>query len=390
MPIATLSKYPPYISGHSSQALWNNRAMADLLGQPVHQVTADGPPPDWTQDSRVEVHQVALTGNRKVRDGTLVTSMAAALYRLHRDRGVDRMLALYADPHASALARAVAAVRANGGNVRSVVSIEGSDLTDSLVSHLEDGLGAVLLGDILAADAVLAVSKWVREGVLSAAAAAAEPQAEALAAHCVVRYPGLPRSSFRPAPQAEQLRWRKRVGLPAEATVVSTHVRLVPEKGAETLIGMADAADRGPEDVMFVVAGRGPQAPALLAASQSRDNLVVIDQPDGRQAHLLRSTSSLGVFPSRPTRQWTETFGIAGLEYQALGVPVLASDSGGLRESVAEADWLIPVNSSAQHWWAQAKTAIEERARRGERAARFASDFTAASSARQILDIFQS
>ena len=38
----TLSKYPPYRSGHAKQALWNNRALAALTGREQHQVTYCG------------------------------------------------------------------------------------------------------------------------------------------------------------------------------------------------------------------------------------------------------------------------------------------------------------------------------------------------------------
>ena len=38
----TLSKYPPYRSGHAKQALWNNTALAVLTGVEQHQVTYCG------------------------------------------------------------------------------------------------------------------------------------------------------------------------------------------------------------------------------------------------------------------------------------------------------------------------------------------------------------
>ena len=57
----TLSKYPPYRSGHAKQALWNNRALALLTGHEQHQVTYCGIPSDPADVAGpgVRVHHVA-------------------------------------------------------------------------------------------------------------------------------------------------------------------------------------------------------------------------------------------------------------------------------------------------------------------------------------------
>ena len=48
---ATLSKYPPYRSGHAKQALWNNTALAALTGAEQHQVTYCGASADPEDDA---------------------------------------------------------------------------------------------------------------------------------------------------------------------------------------------------------------------------------------------------------------------------------------------------------------------------------------------------
>ena len=47
----TLSKYPPYRSGHAKQALWNNTALAALTGAEQHQVTYCGVSADPEDDA---------------------------------------------------------------------------------------------------------------------------------------------------------------------------------------------------------------------------------------------------------------------------------------------------------------------------------------------------
>src|ERR1700757_1281921 len=85
---ATLSKYPPYRSGHAKQALWNNTALASLTGAEQHQVTYCGASADPEDDAGpgVQVHHVKeVRGNRRVPDGHLLHAVAAELYRVAID-----------------------------------------------------------------------------------------------------------------------------------------------------------------------------------------------------------------------------------------------------------------------------------------------------------------
>jgi hypothetical protein len=82
---ATISKYPPYRSGHAKQALWNNTALAVLTGVEQHQVTYCGVSSDPEDDAGegVQVHHVKeVRGNRRVPDGHLLRAVAAELYRV--------------------------------------------------------------------------------------------------------------------------------------------------------------------------------------------------------------------------------------------------------------------------------------------------------------------
>ena len=85
----TLSKYPPYRSGHAKQALWNNTALAALTGAEQHQVTYCGVSADPEDDAGagVQVHHVKeVRGNRRVPDGHLLRAVAAELFRVALDK----------------------------------------------------------------------------------------------------------------------------------------------------------------------------------------------------------------------------------------------------------------------------------------------------------------
>src|SRR5579862_2221442 len=88
----TLSKYPPYRSGHAKQALWNNIALGALTGAEQHQVTYCGTSADPDDDPGpgVQVHHVKeVRGNRRVPDGHLLHAVAAELFRVVLDNDID-------------------------------------------------------------------------------------------------------------------------------------------------------------------------------------------------------------------------------------------------------------------------------------------------------------
>jgi glycosyltransferase involved in cell wall biosynthesis len=135
--------------------------------------------------------------------------------------------------------------------------------------------------------------------------------------------------------------------------------RLVEEKGFATAIAAAVAAR-----VPLVVAGEGPHERALreLAGTASVSFTGRIDA--GALAEI-RSQAAVALVPSR----WEEPCPYAALEALAAGVPVLASDRGGLPEIVG-ADAVLPAEAPAE--WAAALAQLWAdpalRRSRGERA----------------------
>src|SRR3984885_14855425 len=168
----TLSKYPPYRSGHAKQALWNNTALATLTGAEQHQVTYCGVSADPEDDAGagVQVHHVReVRGNRRVPDGHLLRAVAAELYRVALESDIDVINTYYIDPHAALANRVADALGLLGRRPVVIHSIEGSDVLESVCEHLADGSAAVLFGDVLRADVLCTVSYYTERQFLAGA-----------------------------------------------------------------------------------------------------------------------------------------------------------------------------------------------------------------------------
>jgi glycosyltransferase involved in cell wall biosynthesis len=137
--------------------------------------------------------------------------------------------------------------------------------------------------------------------------------------------------------------------------------RLVPEKGADTAV--LAAAESG---VPLAIAGDGPDADRLAALARAHDAPVTFlgRVPPGEMA-AVRAASAFIVAPSR----WDEPCPYTVIEAMAAGLPVLASDRGGLPELVGDDD-VLPDRGVAA--WAAMMRALWDddggRRRRGQAA----------------------
>jgi glycosyltransferase involved in cell wall biosynthesis len=389
---ATLSKYPPYRSGHAKQALWNNAALATILGAPQHQVTYCGVSSDPEDDPgpEVQVHHVKeVPGNSRVPDGHLLRAVAAELYRVALDNDIDVLNTYYVDPHAAIVNRVADALSLIGRRRPIIIhSIEGSDVLESICEHLGDGSAVPLLADVMRADVVCTVSHYTAERFLAGAEAVGGPElASRLAEFIVLRYPGLPPATFAlPSPDAVA-GFRHRAGLRQDSVLISTLGRLAEEKGLEVLIAVAElAAERG-TGYEFVIAGTGPLAEFLLAQAERLPNLWVLPNVSSHDAQCLRAASAVGVFPTRVIPGFIETFCVAALEYQALGVPVLASAIGGVPEATPDECARVAAGTAAGDWLARIEGVLANRAERSAVASGFAAKFNSARSAQRLVDL---
>lgn len=106
-----------------------------------------------------------------------------------------------------------------------------------------------------------------------------------------------------------------------------------------------------------------------------------------RDAQCLRATTEVGVFPTKVIPGFIETFCVAALEYEALGVPILASAIGGVPEATPDDRFLVAPETQAAEWLARIEDVLAHRAERSAVATVYAGKFTSARSAQRLIDL---
>ncbi len=100
--------------------------------------------------------------------------------------------------------------------------------------------------------------------------------------------------------------------------------RLTEEKGVRMVIRLAEVLPSR----QFLIIGSGPLEAELRSCAKS--NVTFTGWLENREATLAFARASLAVIPSLVT----ETFGLTAAEAMSFGVPVIATDAGGLSEIV--------------------------------------------------------
>jgi glycosyltransferase involved in cell wall biosynthesis len=177
--------------------------------------------------------------------------------------------------------------------------------------------------DVRNADAVIAVSQAVASQVPGASP------------HVV--YPGLDVADYETL-QEEGAANR------SAATVIGTAARLVPEKGCHYLLEAVAKLRREWPDLRLEIAGTGPQEEDLKQQARS---LGLGDSAGflGWQHDMAPVLRRWDVF-ALPTLE--ESFFLAALEAMAAGLPVVATNVGGIPEFVEDGKtgWLVPPRDS--------------------------------------------
>jgi phosphatidylinositol alpha-1,6-mannosyltransferase len=148
-------------------------------------------------------------------------------------------------------------------------------------------------------------------------------------------------AAFRPDPAARaEIRRRYRLG---EAPVVLCVSRLVARKGQDTLVQALPAIRRQVPGATLLLVGDGPRRAALhrLAESCGVAGSVVFTGPvpwSELPAHY--AAGDIFAMPCRTRGRGldVEGFGLVFLEAAATGLPVVAGDAGGARESIRIGD----------------------------------------------------
>lgn len=351
--VLTISKYPPYMSGHSFESLQQNRALFERTGRRHHVLTYAAQVYDresnFHEDPELMEHcETAAVVHRidppernvKVFDGALIQAFSGKAITLIAHEGVNVLSTFYLDPHALIANRA----REYGQKIlgrRVVVAHKavGSDVLNSIANHYPDGQGQLLLLEYLKGDLQFAVSHYTRDELIRHARhLLPQRAAEQLEAQTRVLYAPLDNEYFE-APDAEAIAEVRRTwGITPGDRVISYFGRVFPEKGIDDLIRAFGMVHARIPDAVLMIGGQGLELPRLrqLAQQQGTPKIRFTGGVSDRHKRALLQLSEIGVIPTRPITTFVETLCISAIEYLAAGTPLITTPVGGVKEAAGE------------------------------------------------------
>ncbi|MFN0094985.1 MAG: glycosyltransferase family 4 protein [Dehalococcoidia bacterium] len=141
---------------------------------------------------------------------------------------------------------------------------------------------------------------------------------------------------------------RASLGLPPNGKLVVTVGRLVRRKGA--LWFAAEVLPLLPPDVVYVVAGDGPDLVALRRAAALDDRIHLLGRASDATVDALYGLADLFVAPNIAVEGSPEGYGVAPAEAACAGLPVLVSAIDGLVDMAAEVGIPTVPWGDAQAW----------------------------------------
>ncbi|MFN2497233.1 MAG: glycosyltransferase family 4 protein [Pseudonocardiaceae bacterium] len=182
------------------------------------------------------------------------------------------------------------------------------------------------------ADVVTVVSRYPRRRVASAFG----PQAA-----LELLLPGVNCATFHPDPAARaEIRRRHRIG---QAPVVLCVSRLVARKGQDVLVRALPAIRRQVPGAVLLLVGAGPRLGALRRLAQAcevTDAVVITSAVPWSALPAYYAAGDVFAMPCRTRGKGldVEGLGLVFLEAAATGLPVIAGNAGGARETVRPKD----------------------------------------------------
>jgi N-acetyl-alpha-D-glucosaminyl L-malate synthase BshA len=283
-------------------------------GHQVHLVSSDMPFRLNEFHEDLSFHQVHTPAYPLFREPQYVLSLANKLVQVARQFDLDVVHAHYAIPHATAAILAQQVLASSGHAIRVVTTLHGTDIT--LVGN-DPSFSEIVSFSIERSDGVTAVSRSL----------AASTRTELGVQRGITVIPNfLDCDVFRRVP-VPQLRRRF---APEEGTRVVMHVsNFRPVKRIDAVMEVfARIARRVPARLVLV--GDGPELGTVYRMGRQLDITGQVEAIGAQEAIIpLLSAADVFLLPSAQ-----ESFGLAALEAMACGVPVVASDVGGLPEVI--------------------------------------------------------
>jgi phosphatidylinositol alpha-1,6-mannosyltransferase len=200
-----------------------------------------------------------------------------------------------------------------------------------LAEQSQRSLAKRLIARRLVRDAAttVAISRWTADRFRELALSLGFPEAPVR-----IVLPGVDHTRFRPGLRSAEL--RARLGLNDRRWLL-TVARLEPHKGIDQGLEVVEALRREGLDVGYIVAGAGPAEAALRQECEARGLTPYVrfcGHVVDRELPALYGVADLYLGLSRRAGRNVEGFGLALLEAQASGLPVVAGESGGAADAV--------------------------------------------------------
>lgn len=185
-----------------------------------------------------------------------------------------------------------------------------------------------------AADKIIAISQATKNYVLRLGAKPKKVQ---------VIYNGVDLARFRPITgKREEI--RRRIGIRQDAVVILTVRRLVYKNGVDTLLDCANTLVKKNPKIVFVVVGKGPDLDSVKSQVEQlgiEGNFKLAGFVSDQDLPSYYNAADLFVLPSKSG----EGLPLVALEAMACGLPVIATDVGGIKEILLnEYGKLVPPN----------------------------------------------
>ena len=351
MKVCTISKYPPYMSGHSFEALYQGKALLEMTGEKHFEVTYDSTvydiatnynnSPELMSEAEQYSHVYRmlpdLKGNVKVFDGALVKAFIGQVINLIVEKDVNVLSTFYLDPHAYIANQAKLYAQAVlGRRIITAHKAVGSDVLNSIANHRTDGEGKFLLLQLLSGDLMLAVSFFTREKIIEYAQDLLPLHfTEKIASEMKVLYAPFNNTYFLERDEEELQSFRMKFRIPEDMKIISYVGRLFPEKGVEDLLAAFSIVKHYHPDTLLVIGGQGISSDELkqYAQAQNIPDVIFTGTISNSEKRALMQLSHVGVIPTKPILNFVETLCISALEYQAAGVPLVTTRVGGVPEA---------------------------------------------------------
>lgn len=184
------------------------------------------------------------------------------------------------------------------------------------------------------ADRIITVSDATKDYVLSLGA---KPE------KIKVIHNGVDLDHFKPQPE-KRGEVRRKFGISQKAVVALTVRRLVYKNGVDTLIESADIAVKKNPNLVFLVVGKGPDQTSVQERVRQlgiEDNFKLAGFVSDQDLPACYNAADFFVLPSKSG----EGLPLVALEAMACGLPVVATDVGGIKEILLK-DYgvLVPPN----------------------------------------------